>query len=179
VGFRANIQKKDRIERISSHLLHFRSDERIKPLLLKTIHEPDEIFWPVFLEWWCLCDDTRHWQSEMLEVLERRSKSQNAVEFLSTSDGTFYDALPRTVPVFRGSTRKLVRCISWTTDRTIAEGYAHGHRDKPVPDAVVASAEIDKSAIFFVSVERSESEVVLNPRRLRRLQITDFDDSKL
>ena len=38
-----------------------------------------------------------------------------------------------------------------------------------MPEPVLASAIIPKEHIFFVTNDRSEKEVVLNPRRLRRL----------
>jgi hypothetical protein len=40
-----------------------------------------------------------------------------------------------------------------------------------VSDPVIASAEIPKEHIFFVTDDRNEKEVVLNPRRLRKLVI--------
>jgi hypothetical protein len=39
---------------------------------------------------------------------------------------------------------------------------------------VIAQALIPKAAIFAVFTERNESELVLDPRRLRRLSISDF-----
>jgi hypothetical protein len=38
-----------------------------------------------------------------------------------------------------------------------------------VPEPVVASALIPKEHIFFVTDERNEKEIVLNPRRLRQV----------
>jgi hypothetical protein len=40
-----------------------------------------------------------------------------------------------------------------------------------VPEPVLASAIIPKEHIFFVTNDRSEKEVVLDTRRLRRLMI--------
>jgi hypothetical protein len=71
--------------------------------------------------------------------------------------------------VFRGCSRARVCGIAWTMERTIAEGFARGHRGIRVPDPVVASALIPKDAIFFATDDRNENEIVLNPRRLRGL----------
>jgi hypothetical protein len=43
-----------------------------------------------------------------------------------------------------------------------------------VPDPVVASAIISKKHIFFVTDEREEKEIVLNPRRLRKIVVEPF-----
>ena len=56
-------------------------------------------------------------------------------------------------------------------ERAIAEGFARGHRGIRVPDPLVASALIPTDAIFFVTDDRNEKEIVLNPRRLRRLKL--------
>jgi hypothetical protein len=93
------------------------------------------------------------------------------VPFFSQAQRTFFDALPAHVQVFRGCSRPRFRGVAWTIDRTVAEGFARGHRSIPVPEPVVASALIPKEYIFFVTDVRSEKEVVLNPSRLRSLMI--------
>jgi hypothetical protein len=96
------------------------------------------------------------------------------VPFFSPEQREFFDALPAQVKVFRGCSRLRVRGVAWTTDRTVAEGYARGHRTLRVSEPVVASAIIPKQYIFFVTNDRNEKEVVLNPRRLRRLMIEPY-----
>jgi hypothetical protein len=46
-----------------------------------------------------------------------------------------------------------------------------------VPDPVVATAVIPKEHIFFVTDDRSEKEIVLDPRRLGKLLIEPFQGS--
>ncbi len=56
----------------------------------------------------------------------------------------------------------------------MAEEFAGGHRGIRVPEPVVASALIPKEYIFFVTDERQEKEVVLDPRRLRQVITEPF-----
>lgn len=83
----------------------------------------------------------------------------------------FFDGLPDPIRVYRGCSRQHVMGIAWTTDRDVAKGFAQGHRGIPVPDAIIAEADIPKSAVFAIFLERDESEVLLNPERARMRSI--------
>ncbi len=69
------------------------------------------------------------------------------------------------------------RGISWTLDEAVACGFAEGHRGLRAPDAVLATGLIAKEHIFAVFTDRHESEVLLDPVRIRsrRLGSTDGD----
>jgi hypothetical protein len=97
-----------------------------------------------------------------------------ALPFFDSSQRQFFDALPSQVPVFRGCSASRVRAIAWTTSRAVAEGFARGHRGIPVPEPVVASAIIPKEHIFFVTDKWAQREIVLNPRRLRKILVEPF-----
>jgi hypothetical protein len=75
------------------------------------------------------------------------------------------------IAVYRGCSRRRTRSISWTTNRAVAERFAHGHRGIPVPDAVIAEALVPKASILAVDSSRGEMEVLLDlvklPKRLR------------
>jgi len=90
---------------------------------------------------------------------------------MDANDAAFYDSLPDEVAVYRGCSRPRMSAISWTTDRQVADIFARGHRGIRVPDPVIASAVIPKSAIFTVVTSRNESEVIVDPRRLRKLAL--------
>jgi hypothetical protein len=66
-------------------------------------------------------------------------------------------------------------CCANGKEQKDAREFARGHRGIPVREPVVASALIPKDHIFFVSDERQEKEVVLNPRRLREVIIEPFE----
>ena len=64
--------------------------------------------------------------------------------------------------MFRGGSRdRIDGAISWTTDRVIAERFAHGHRGIPAPDPVIASANVAESSIYWGTNDRQEKEVIL------------------
>jgi len=170
--FNWNLRGEALVEQLSSFLWLFSSEHRALALLYVTVFQPPETFWPVFLKIWSDCDDTWHLRKDLLLLFECYSEQVPAIRFANSEDRAFYESLPPKVAVYRGASRSRVRGLSWTTDRKIAEPFAHGHRGIRVPNAVVCSAEIDReAALFFVSVSRGESEIVLNPRRLRRLRV--------
>jgi hypothetical protein len=120
---------------------------------------------------WSQCDAT--WQHRT-RLLQAMNAAKPALAFLELSQRQFFYTLPSQVPVFCGCSASRVPAIAWTTSRAVAEGFARGHRGTPVPEPVVASAIISKEHIFFVTDERAEKEIVLNPRRLREILVEPF-----
>jgi hypothetical protein len=73
------------------------------------------------------------------------------------------------IAIYRGCQRGRERGLSWTTDIKVAEGFAAGKRCiNSMPTLV--TAVIPKAYVFGVFIERKESEITIDPRRLRRLQ---------
>src|SRR3954469_20892705 len=99
-----------------------------------------------------------------------------SMNFLSSAQRKLFEPLPRQVQVFRGCSAHRVRSVAWTTNQAVAEGFARGHRGLQVPEPVVATAVIPKEHIFFVTNDRNENEIVLNPRRLRKLVVEPLKD---
>ena len=145
------------------------SERRLLAILPLIEDAPPKIFWAILLKTWPSCDDTWMLKTRLLRAMKKAGPVM--LELLSEHERRFFEGLPAQVPVFRGCSRPRVRGISWTMERTIAEGFARGHRGIQVPDPVVASALIPKDGIFFATDDRSEKEIVLNPRRLRRLRL--------
>lgn len=106
------------------------------------------------------------YQPDLLIFMKERG---SAAEYLEGRNKEFYDSLPALVTIYRGCSLPFVRGMAWTTNRSVAEAFASGHRGIPVRDAVIATALIPKDAIFTVMTDRNEDEVVINWRRLRRL----------
>jgi hypothetical protein len=145
------------------------SHTRVEPLLRLTSWQPPEVFWRVFNLVFATCDATWPWRSELLDHLRARHQEMAGSTFLDGEARAFFDGLPDLVAVHRGCSRPRVRGVSWSTDPEVAAGFAAGHRGIRVPDPVIASAVIPKTHVFTVFVERRESEVILDPRRLRAL----------
>jgi hypothetical protein len=156
------------IERCS---LYTGSENRLSSVLSLIEFARPEIFWPALMETWPGCDATWDARTRLLQALHAM---EPALPFFSQAQREFFDALPAHVQVFRGCSRLRDRGVAWTTDRTVAEGFAKGHRILRVSEPVVASAIIPKENIFFVTNDRNEKEVVLNPRRLRHLMIEPY-----
>jgi hypothetical protein len=159
---------------LNRYLEPFDSQDRLGGLIESTLGEPDEVFWPVWLDWWNVCDFLWPYRGIVLDMLRFRDGGTKAYPFQSPKDRALYDELPPTIEVFRGGKRPTIRGVSWTTDRRVAEGFATGKRAR-TPDPRLAVAQIDKAHVFFLSTERQEAEVVLNWRRLRRLTINELD----
>ena len=150
---------------------HIRTDN----LVYSAIHEPAEIWWPAFLSEWTSCDaGAWKWSTVLLDKFRRlRDARQSAIPYLDPKDKEFYDSLPDLIEVWRGADRRTARCFSWTTDKATAEFFAVHRRGAPFDNPVIAQALIRKADIFVAINGRSENEIILDPRRLRRLAIED------
>ena len=107
-----------------------------------------------------------------------RAAELSPIMFMDADDRAFFDGLCEPVTVFRGCGKRHVRGMAWTTDPKIAEFFARGGRFPQPRDPVIATAEIDKSAVFFVTQSRNESEVVLDRYRVKRLRLEPFAQSE-
>jgi hypothetical protein len=169
--FRAEVSAKDHVEQLASYLGMFVSHERIGPLWRALVDEPIDIFWPVFIHWWNKCDATWASREIIIDTLRHRAADRPGVEFLDGDDRRFFDKLSWPLRVYRGCGRRCVRGISWTIDRERAELFARGGRFGVPRDPVVATAEVEKTDVFFVSAQRGEDEIVLDPYKVRRLRL--------
>jgi len=122
----------------------------------------------VFLEWGNMCDAPWWQRSEFADQLRWAIRKVTLADYLEPSARTFYDALPEIIPVWRGCEAGRERGLYWTTDRSVAEGFAEGKRFSNERPTVV-QAQIPKPHVFAVFVNRQENEIVLDPRRLRKL----------
>ena len=129
---------------------------------------PAEIFWPVFMDTWPVCDAAEAWNGIILTEMR---KHQPATEYMTAEIREATDALPDLIEVWRGADRSTVRRFSWTTDPVKAEYFAVHRRGVPFPDPVIAHAFIPKAHVFYADNGRSEAEVLLDPRRLRKLTV--------
>ena len=176
--FRQEIIGLSRVEQIGRNLSLFGSHERASQLWASTAFEPPEVFWPVVLDGWNTCDGMLDLRTIMLDTFRRRAAQLSPIMFMDADDRAFFDGLREPVTVFRGCGKRHVRGMAWTTDRKIAEFFARGGRFPQPRDPVIATAEIEKSAVFFVTQSRNESEVVLDPYRVKRLRLEPFAQSE-
>jgi hypothetical protein len=151
------------------------SERRLLPVLSLIESAPPEIFWRALMSEWNTCDATWDHRARLLQAMLNAAKP--SMDFLALAHREFFETLARQVQVFRGCSAPRVRSVAWTTNRAVAVGFARGHRRIRVPDPVVATAVIPKEHIFLVTNDRKENEIVLNPRRLRKLIVEPLKDS--
>ena len=132
--------------------------------------DPD-VFWPVFLKTWPSCDATWDWRGPLLTLLRAAQKKRPAIHYMKGDSIDLFNGLPDPTPIYRGCSASRVRGISWTIERSIALRFKRGHRFITVPTPVLAEAVVRKDAIFCTIARRNESEVLIDPRRLRRLTV--------
>ena len=139
------------------------SEQRIAELVPLIEGEAPEIFWPIFLGAWPVCDKAYGWNYRLVEKFRRVGSCPP--EMLDDDSKEFYDDLPNKIEVYRGASRSRIDgAISWTTDRKIAERFARGHRGIAVPDPVIATGIIRKAQIFAAINDRQENEVLCLPK---------------
>lgn len=85
------------------------------------------------------------------------------------NDKKGYDALPETIIIYRGLQGKKAKCrgLSWTTNLEKAKWFANRFKF----NGKVYQAEISKKDVFFYTDERGEAEVVVNPAKLKKIQV--------
>ncbi len=100
-----------------------------------------------------------------------------APEHLMTAeDIELKNSLPDTVTIYRGLTEKnakKIQALSWTLEERVAEWFAQRYS----PYGKVYQAEIDKEDILAVFTGRNESEVIVDPKKLKNItEIQDFGE---
>jgi hypothetical protein len=143
------------------------SHERAGIMLPLITWEPAEIFWPVFVDTWPACDLAAAWSGAILAAMRRH---RPATQYLAPEIREVTDALPDLIEVWRGADCTGVRRFSWTTNPEKAEFFAVHRRGAPFPNPVIAHAFIPKAHVFYAS-DGGEAEILLDPRRLRKLSI--------
>jgi len=122
----------------------------------------------IFLGFGDGCDAPWSYRSMIADALRPARAKVDLLDVLEPAERDFYAALPAVVPVWRGCEAGRERGISWTTNRAVATQFAWGKRCiNKVPTLV--RAESPKQHIFAVLLDRQESELALDYRRLRKL----------
>jgi hypothetical protein len=80
---------------------------------------------------------------------------------MNDDDRRAFEALPATVPIFRGQDAGAVLGLSWTLKREVAKEFARGHRGIRNPAPIVFRTNVAVSEIALFSADRNEAEVVL------------------
>jgi hypothetical protein len=152
---------KAHLDAICHHLCLQSSTERLGQLInYLSCAESTRDFWHLFYQFWSVCDQGWHWQDELKWELWLHGPGRR---YFKKEQREFFRSLPETVVVYRGCSASRVLGVSWTTNQKIAADFARGHRFLHTPDPVIATAEIPKSWIYTVCLDRDESEVLWIP----------------
>jgi hypothetical protein len=161
------------LDEVSHYLGTFGSYARTEAMTYLVMTSSPQRSLEIFLSWANACDAPWANRFYLAEALRGAIIKVPLIDLLEPPERAFYSALPDLVPVWRGCERGRVRGLSWTTDRTVAEGFALGKRCRNAYPTLM-HAEIPKRHIFGVFLNRKESELALDPRRLRNLRQEPF-----
>ena len=176
----AEIQEKDcpgthaqLIESFNQTLLGggVQSGNRLDVMLALLTYQPSIIFWPVFHANWTHCDGTEHLSDRLVSDLRRHDTRRRSVPLLRKTDSDWFQSLTNPIRIYRGCSGPRVHRVSWTTEISVAENFARGHRFIKVPDPVIATALIAKDAVFGAYQARKEGEIVIDPEALQDLVV--------
>jgi hypothetical protein len=157
------------MEEVDDYLERFNSYGRAEAICLLMRASPPRRCLEIYLAWGNTCDDPWLYRSDLAKPLRRALAEVALPEVLGPDELSFYTQLPEWVPIWRGCERRRERGLSWTNDRAVAQQFARGMRCvNGYP--TLASAEIHKQHIFAVFLDRDESELVVDPRQLRKLR---------
>ena len=156
-------------DEMSAFLWTFNSCNRTEAMALMMILSSAERSLRIFLNWGNMCDAPWAFRSTLADQLRSAIARVELCDFLEPEERAFYSELPSLIAIWRGCERGRERGLSWTTNRTVAEGFAQGKRCINANPTLV-SAAIPKQHIFGVFLDRDEWEVTVDPRRLRRFQ---------
>ncbi len=117
---------------------------------------------------WIMCEapngDPNFTQKQLIALF----KKADPKHLMTEDDYMAFQELDDRLTIYRGVTShnaNRVKALSWTTNREIAEWFAHRFNE----DGVVYEAEIEKEHIFAYFNSRNESEVIVNPAYLENI----------
>jgi hypothetical protein len=165
----ARLARDGSLDEVLNYLLRFDSYALTEPMTYMMIFAPPRRCLQIFLEVGNDCDAPWPYRSRIAKALRCSIAQVPLIELLEPEARDFYVALPDPVQIWRGCERGRERGLHWTMRRALAEAFAHGKRCRNANPTFV-SAEIPKRHILGVFVSRNEDEVVVDPRRLRKLR---------
>lgn len=125
-----------------------------------------------FKEHWSSTDDTYEYGGTILFELEGFDSADEFRLHLDESEKAWMSSLGQRFTVYRGCDESRIDGISWTTDRSVAESFAHGHRSIRNPNPVIVSAECHQHDVLMAINDREEFEIIVDPSRLDDVWVT-------
>ena len=132
----------------------------------------------LFLEWGNVCDAPWAYRNSFAKLLRESLKQVDLSDVLLAPERAWFSALDPLFKVYRGCEKGRELGLSWTTDLDVAKKFAIGMRCRNQNPTLV-TAYIPKEHVFAVHLDRGESEVAIDPRRLKRLRKYSDSDTAL
>jgi hypothetical protein len=149
---------------------------RVRPLLnaLRKIRDAQQAA-QLVKQVWTDSENLRQHRSAWISIW---SKLSNPRQTMDKNEQKKFDALPRRFPIFRGQggRRGLTSRLSWTIDEAKAEWFAYRFLLKG-QRAFVASGWVRKDDVLAYFIERNESEILVMPKKVRDIAITQLASS--
>jgi hypothetical protein len=151
-------------------LLHCNSYERPFVLWREMIREQSPAKRvSLFLDHFNVCDAPWPYRSYLAAELREALMDVRLEDILPEREREWFASLGPMVEIYRGCEAGRERGLSWTTEIKVATGFAIGKRCRNAKPTLI-TAMIPKEHIFGVSLDRKEEEIIVDPRRLRRLR---------
>lgn len=93
---------------------------------------------------------------------------------LEQNETKWVESLGREFTIFRGCANSQIAGVSWTTNRSVAEGFAKGYRGIAVECPVIVSATCRLEDVLFATNDRDEFEIVVDPCELENIRVLAF-----
>jgi hypothetical protein len=145
---------------------------------LMAIAESEAAFWLQLVLGWSGCDAVDLDEQEELgtRLILKHVLDTDFASYLNEKDYRWWMSLKSDQPlrVFRGCNSSRVGALSWTLNRKVAEGFAHGHRGLRNWEPVIAQANVYWQDVLFATNSREEEEVLIDFKDLEILQISPY-----
>jgi hypothetical protein len=132
----------------------------------------DRDFYECFRHVWIHSEGASNNKSLWLMMME--SPRPGKEKWLMTREElAHFESLPDTVTIYRGSSTNKINGLSWTTDKDKAIWFGNrfnfGASQPPFnKECCLTTGQIAKADIFAVFLERRESEIVCDPKHVKR-----------
>jgi hypothetical protein len=156
-----------------------------KPFRMQVLTEyehrmSDAVFWKTFADAWT--DSENLWQDA--EMIDRMLSSPrpHREETMTLEERRALETMPDTLTIYRGFSGKgTLRGWSWTTDREKGEWFARrptGPQQPAPTDPTLVEATVRKSDVIAYFAGRNESEIVVDPRKVKIVSTTVLKPKK-
>ncbi|MEB0059253.1 hypothetical protein [Variovorax sp. LG9.2] len=133
-------------------------------------------WWRVLGDEWSGCDNVAAFRLDLGKLF--RTAGRNELDVMMTNDERkALEAMPATITVYRGCYAANRLGLSWTTERSIAEGIVSQNRYRQPGQALLIVGRVPRSTCVL-KLNREESEIISPAvRRIEEIMLTRTEKS--